>query len=160
MKPSDLWPVGCRRTGYQRYALIACVLVFVLAPMGALALGAAVSGSLAPPAEAAMVMDEDGVQMLYPSAPGAWYRLGAQDPNRAPGFTIEHQTPATARVEGALHYWNVPSYALTYASGGAGGGHRAPPVWGGGPPPATRENAHGHPARPPGRPEHEINGHV
>jgi len=120
MKPSDLWPVGCGRTGYQRYALIACVLVFVLAPLGALALGAAVSGSLAPPAEAAMVMDEDGVQMLYPSAPGSWYRLGAQDPNRAPGFTIEHQTPATARVEGALHYWNVPSYALTYARGGSG----------------------------------------
>ena len=67
-----------------------------------------------------MVMDEDGVQMLYPSAPGTWYRLGAQDPNHAPGFTIAHQTPATARVEGALHYWNVPSYALTYASGGSG----------------------------------------
>jgi len=67
-----------------------------------------------------MVRDEDGVQMLYPSAPGAWYRLGTQDPNRAPGFTIEHHTPATARVEGALHYWNVPSYALTYASGGVG----------------------------------------
>jgi len=55
-----------------------------------------------------------------PVGPGSWYRLGAQDPNRAPGFTIEHQTPATARVEGALHYWNVPSYALTYASGGLG----------------------------------------
>jgi len=67
-----------------------------------------------------MVTDEDGVQMLYPSAPGSWYRLGVQDPNRAPGFTIEHHTPATAHVEGALHYWNVPSYALTYASGGSG----------------------------------------
>src|SRR5262249_36147015 len=128
MQPSALWPVGWRRTGYQRYARLACVLVFALAPLGALALGAAVSGSLASPAEAAMVIDEDGVQMLYPSAPGSWYRLGAQDPNRAPGFTIEQQTPATARVEGALHYWNVPSYALTYASGGAGWGRpRRPP---------------------------------
>jgi hypothetical protein len=62
MKPSDLWPVGWRRTGYQRHALIACVLVFVLAPRGALALGAAVSG-FAPPA-AAMVMDDDQREML------------------------------------------------------------------------------------------------
>ena len=120
MKASALGLVGWRHTGSQRYALLACVCVFGLAPLGALALGTALSGSLAPPAEAAMVIDEDGVQMLYPSAPGSWYRLGAQDPNRAPGFTIEHQTPATARVEGALHYWNVPSYALTYASGGSG----------------------------------------
>ena len=75
MKPSPLWPVGCRRTRSQRYALLACVFVFVLAPLGALALGAALSGSLPPPAEAAMVMDEDGVQMLYPSAPGSWYQI-------------------------------------------------------------------------------------
>src|SRR2546425_6246021 len=153
MKPSDLWPVGWRRTGDQRYALIVCVLVFVLAPMGALALGAAVSGSLAPPAEAAMVMDEDGVQMLYPSAPGSWYRLGAQDPNRAPGFTIEHQTPATARVEGALHYWNVPSYALTYASGGVGGSRPPPLLSRGGRPRRSLGAAGDRPAPPPGPPQ-------
>ena len=67
-----------------------------------------------------MVTDEDGVQMLYPSAPGARYRLGGQNPNRAPGFAIEKKTTATAHVDGALHYWNVLSYALTYASGGSG----------------------------------------
>ena len=67
-----------------------------------------------------MVTDEDGVQMLYASAPGTWFRLGGHDPNNTPGFTIERQTTATAHVDGSLRYWNVPSYALTYASGGAG----------------------------------------
>jgi hypothetical protein len=48
------------------------------------------------------------------------YRLSGRDPNRTPGFAIEKKIIATARVDGALHYWNVPSYALTYASGRAG----------------------------------------
>jgi hypothetical protein len=67
-----------------------------------------------------MVTDEDGVQMLYASAPGTWFRLGGHDPNNTSGFTLERQTTATAHVDGSLRYWNVPSYALTYASGGAG----------------------------------------
>lgn len=80
----------------------------------------AVCGHPAPHAAATVVTDEDGVQMLYPSAPGTQYRLGRQDPNSAPGFTIERKTMATAHVDGALHYWNVLSYAFTYASGGTG----------------------------------------
>ena len=104
----------------HRHACVARCLVFVLCGMVTMASAGGAPGRPIPHAEAALVTDEDGVQMLYPSAPGTRYRLGGQDPNSAPGFTIEKTITATAHVDGALHYWNVPSYALTYASGGAG----------------------------------------
>jgi hypothetical protein len=95
-----------------------------------------------------MMMDEDGVQMLYPSAPGARYRLGGQDPNSAPGFTIEHQTTATAHVDGSLHYWNVLSYALTYTSGGAGWTSRLHLYASGGSQHSTWKTQHGYLSSP------------
>lgn len=73
---------------------------------------------LSPTATAAL--DDDGVQMLFPSAPGSQFRLGQQDPNHAPNFSIEQKTIATAQVEGTLRYWNVESHPLSYASGGTG----------------------------------------
>src|SRR5262249_57300732 len=160
MRPSGPWPVCCRRAGSQRHILVTSVLVLLLACVSLLAPRAAAPGSLASPGEAAMVTDEDGVQMLYPSAPGSWYRLGVQDPNRAPGFTIEHHTPATAHVEGALHYWNVPSYALTYASGGTGGGSRPPPYCTWGPPRRISKKPTRRPSSPPPPREHKINAHA
>src|SRR5262245_53303670 len=99
---SECWPVGSRRTECPRHTLVARWLVFVLA----LAPASATLSCLALLAEAAIVTDEDGVQMLYPSAPGMHYRLSGQDPNRTPGFAIEKNIIATAHVDAALHYWN------------------------------------------------------
>ena len=65
-------------------------------------------------------LDADGVQRLFPTAPGTDLRLGTGDPNRTAGFIIERGTPVAAGAEGPLHYWCLPSHALTYASGGSG----------------------------------------
>jgi hypothetical protein len=65
-------------------------------------------------------VDADGVQRLFPSAPGFEFHLGAGDPNRTRRLAIEQGTVATARRQGALAYWNVAAHDLDYASGGAG----------------------------------------
>ncbi len=71
-------------------------------------------------ADAAPV-DPDGVLMMHPTKPtGLTWRLGSSDPNSAKDFEIEQKDPATKRTEGPLSFWNVPSHALTYASGGDG----------------------------------------
>lgn len=67
-----------------------------------------------------IALDEDGVAMLFPSAPGASFRLGSQDPNASDRFSIEQNTKATAANEGALHFWTVGAHPLTYAGGGTG----------------------------------------
>lgn len=66
------------------------------------------------------LFDEDGVQMMYPSAAGSQFRLGARDPAQTAGFEIERHTAVRAGKEGGLPFWNLPSFALNYASGGAG----------------------------------------
>ena len=71
-------------------------------------------------AETGQILDRDGVQMLFPSAPGSSFRLGTGDPNATPSLFIERGTAATPGVQGNLHYWNLPSYGLAYASGGTG----------------------------------------
>ena len=65
-------------------------------------------------------LDADGVQMLYPAAPGASFQLSGKDANATTGFVIEKGTRATAGTDGAIAFWNLPSYALNYASGGTG----------------------------------------
>lgn len=113
-------PGSWRGAGRVRSGLIACMCLAVLTRVDGLAPAAVGLDPSAALAEVAVVTDEDGVPMLYPTAPGGRYRLGQQDPNSAVGFAIEHNMPATARSEGALHYWNVPAYALTYASSRSG----------------------------------------
>lgn len=58
--------------------------------------------------------------MLLPSVPGAQFRIGSANPNSASNFQIERKTPALARNQGTLRYWNVTSHDLDYASGGSG----------------------------------------
>ena len=58
--------------------------------------------------------------MLLASAPGADFRLGKDNPNRARNFQIERRTPALRRTDGALGYWNVDAHDIDYASGGTG----------------------------------------
>jgi hypothetical protein len=65
-------------------------------------------------------LDEDGVQQLYPAAPGSSFYLGAGDPNGTPGFVIEKNERATHLREGPLSFWRVVAYALDYSSGGTG----------------------------------------
>lgn len=65
-------------------------------------------------------LDADGVQMLFPTAPGASFRLGTNDPNRTARLVIERGTTATPGVDGGIRFWNLPSYPLTYSSGGTG----------------------------------------
>jgi len=69
---------------------------------------------------AGTALDSDGVQKLHPSANGSSFTLGTQDPNATPRFEIENDTVATAGSEGSLHFWNLASYPLNYASGGTG----------------------------------------
>ena len=64
--------------------------------------------------------DGDGVQMLFPSAPGSGFWLGSSDPNTTSHFAIEQGTKAVAGSEGAIRFWNIPSYPFNYASGGSG----------------------------------------
>ncbi len=73
------------------------------------------------PVDAGPVLDPDGVAMLHPTNPaGKSFRLGTSDPNSTANFEIERGTTATKKTSGALVYWNVPSHALNYASGGTG----------------------------------------
>jgi hypothetical protein len=65
-------------------------------------------------------LDGDGVEMLFPSAPGSSFRLGSSDPNATEHFAIEQGTRAVAGTDGAIRFWNIPSYALNYAGGGSG----------------------------------------
>ena len=65
-------------------------------------------------------LDSDGVTLLFPSAPGAHWNLGTQDPNSAPGLEIEKGVNASAHTEQGVKFWNIVSYALDYSSGGSG----------------------------------------
>lgn len=66
-------------------------------------------------------LDEDGVQMLFPSAPNATrFRLGDRDPHATPGFEIEDHTRASSERDGALRYHRVAAHHLHYSSGGEG----------------------------------------
>ncbi|MBM4264272.1 MAG: hypothetical protein FJ145_22970 [Deltaproteobacteria bacterium] len=58
--------------------------------------------------------------MLFPSASGSAFHLGAQNPNSTNRFQIERKTTALERTEGALRYWSVPAHDLNYASGATG----------------------------------------
>ena len=59
---------------------------------------AAGTGAQAP--SIADLLDEDGVQMMYPSAAGSQFRLGARDPAQTAGFEIEQEH--LARLQAAL----------------------------------------------------------
>jgi hypothetical protein len=65
-------------------------------------------------------IDAEDVAMLLTPAPGSRFRLGKDNPNSARNFRIERQTPAIARNDGALQYWNVAAHDLDYATGGSG----------------------------------------
>lgn len=148
------WPTLLAGQGSTRTTIghclpfVACCLVVVLCELVTMASAGGAPSDPAPHAEGTMMTDEDGVQMLYPSAPGTRYRLGEQDPNSAPRFTIEKNMTATAHIDGALHYWNVPSYALTYASGGAGWTSRLHLYASGGPQRYTWKTQHGYLSNP------------
>jgi hypothetical protein len=101
-------------TGFARRCTVAVSLTLLLAGCSSPS-----SESSAPPSTDPAI-DSDGVRMLFPSAPGSSFRLGAEDPNKTPHFVIEQGTLATPGVQGAFHFWNLPSYPLTYASGGTG----------------------------------------
>lgn len=64
--------------------------------------------------------DDDGVAMLFSSASGSSFRLGSDDPNARSDVTIERDSVATYAEEDGIAFWNLPSFALTYASGGSG----------------------------------------
>jgi hypothetical protein len=66
------------------------------------------------------LLDSDGVQMLYPSAPGSGFQLSGKDPNATDGIVIEKGTHAAFGMDAAIHFWNLPSYVLNYSSGGSG----------------------------------------
>ena len=89
------------------------VLRYALAGAGAYLLPACGGAS-------AYELDADGVQMLFPSAPGANFRLGGADPNGFARLVIEKRSTAIAGTEGGLSFWNLPSYGLEYSSGGSG----------------------------------------
>ena len=96
---------------------LSCLVLFT-------SLGCSGSASDAPPSTSTTsALDGDGVQMLFPSAPGSSFHLGTRDPNATANFVIEQgtpATPATSVTEGALQFWNLPSYPLAYSSGGTG----------------------------------------
>jgi hypothetical protein len=66
------------------------------------------------------LLDSDGVQMLYPSAPGISFQLGTNDPNATALFVIEKGTRAEPGTDGAIQFWNLPSHKLNYSAGGKG----------------------------------------
>lgn len=65
-------------------------------------------------------LDEDGVRMLLPSAPGTNFRLGASDPNNLSGFLVENKIVATKQAEGSLGFWNTKPFSFSYSAGGTG----------------------------------------
>jgi hypothetical protein len=100
-----------------------CKIRLIAVSLTSVLLGAAcTSPRLEPPNPRAAVqtLDEDGVRMLFPSAPGPRFRLGAGNPNTSAHFVIEKGTLATPGGEGNLRFWRLPSHELTYASGGSG----------------------------------------
>ena len=66
-------------------------------------------------------LDADGVLMIRPpKSGGASFALGTRNPNTAARFEIEQGTTATASTAANVHFWNVLSHPLNYASGGTG----------------------------------------
>ena len=72
--------------------------------------------------EAPTTLDPDGVQMLFPSAPGgASFFLGTRDATKlAPTLTFEGNLQPTAQVEDNLRFWRSPMLPLTYDNGTKG----------------------------------------
>lgn len=68
----------------------------------------------------ATAVDEDGVQMLLPSAAGTSFRLGTSDPNSLAGFLIENNVVATEQTTDSLRYWNTAAFGFNYTAGGSG----------------------------------------
>jgi hypothetical protein len=92
------------------------IATLILCTLGALASGDRRQRAVHAPT----AVDANGVAMLYPSATGSSLWLGNQDPNSAPNFEIEENTPAVRHTDGGFQYWNVVSHPLSYASGGTG----------------------------------------
>lgn len=66
-------------------------------------------------------LDADGVLMIRPAKSGGGsFALGTRNPNTAARFEIEQGTTATAGTAANVHFWNVLSHPLNYASGGTG----------------------------------------
>ncbi|WP_396224462.1 hypothetical protein [Gemmatimonas sp.] len=85
-----------------------------------LACGGAATSTATSPTATARDVDADGVQMLFPSAPGASFRLGSGNPNATARLVVEQRTVATAGTDSGIRFWNLPSYPLNYSSGGTG----------------------------------------
>ncbi len=65
-------------------------------------------------------LDHAGVVELYPSAPGASFMLGSENPNHTPRLRIEKNVRAQPGRDGAVDYWSFAAYPLDYSSGGSG----------------------------------------
>jgi hypothetical protein len=104
-----------RRTSRTRFTLL-------LLAATATAFGTATNASAAVAVEApATDLDEDGVQMLFPSAgKETGFRLGANDPNDTDGFLIENKAAARSQQLGSLRFWNTTPWNLSYSAGGTG----------------------------------------
>jgi hypothetical protein len=85
-----------------------------------LACGGAATSTATSPTATARDVDADGVQMLFPSAPGASFRLGSGNPNATARLVVEQRTVVTAGTDSGIRFWNLPSYPLNYSSGGTG----------------------------------------
>lgn len=68
----------------------------------------------------AAAKDADGVEKLYPDAPGLALGLGREDLNRLPNFTVDHGLRFRRKREGNISFWTAPTYDFQYASGGRG----------------------------------------
>ena len=93
-------------------------LLYSIMLLAALMLCAYSATDTAPDTE--ILLDSDGVQMLYPSASGFSFQLSTKNPNATDLFIIEKGTQATPGTEGTIQFWNLPSYAMNYSAGGSG----------------------------------------
>lgn len=69
---------------------------------------------------AAPAVDRDGVEKLYPDAPGLALGLGKGNPNRLHHLSVDNALRMRRRRDGNIDYWTASTYAFEYASGGNG----------------------------------------
>jgi hypothetical protein len=68
----------------------------------------------------ARAVDRDGVEKLYPDAPGLAFGLGQEDPNRLRHLSVDNGLRLRRGRDGNIDYWTASTYAFEYASGGTG----------------------------------------
>src|SRR6266487_5058692 len=66
-----------------------------------------------------MSIDQDGVEMLFPTKPGTpSFRLApSDDANNKTDFGVEAASSSTKHTEGGVTFWNVVGKTVHYASG-------------------------------------------